>query len=88
MDKTVNTNGAKDTATYSWDEIKRHSTAESRWIVIDKEVFDITTFVKRHPGGPRVIGHYAGQDASVSYIFEKNRCRRQLLAICVCCFGK
>lgn len=50
----------------SWDEIKKHSKDEDKWIVIDGTVYDVSKWAKRHPGGSRIIGHYAGQDATVS----------------------
>ncbi|KAJ7344256.1 hypothetical protein JRQ81_000206 [Phrynocephalus forsythii] len=50
---------------FTWDEIKpRSGRAPERWLVIDRKVYDITQFHKRHPGGSRVISHYAGQDAT------------------------
>ena len=64
MDNTLKEKS--DHETFSWEEIKRHSNSASRWIVIDKNVYDITNWIKRHPGGPRVISHYGGQDATVS----------------------
>lgn len=33
--------------------------------MVDRKVYDVSKFAKRHPGGSRVIGHYAGQDATV-----------------------
>ncbi|NXK21196.1 FADS1 desaturase, partial [Arenaria interpres] len=38
------------------------------WLVIDRKVYDVTTFAKRHPGGSRVISHYAGQDATDAFV--------------------
>lgn len=40
----------------------------NRWLVIDNNVYDITQWSKRHPGGSKVISHYAGQDATVSIL--------------------
>uniref|UniRef100_A0A3Q3ITL7 Cytochrome b5 heme-binding domain-containing protein n=1 Tax=Monopterus albus TaxID=43700 RepID=A0A3Q3ITL7_MONAL len=34
------------------------------WLVIDRKVYNITQWAKRHPGGFRVISHYAGEDAT------------------------
>ena len=48
-----------------WIEIKKHAARDDRWIVIDGQVYDVTEWSKKHPGGSRLIGHYAGQDASV-----------------------
>ncbi len=50
---------------YTWEEIRRHSTKQDRWIVIDNRVYDVTKWLK-HPGGQMVLNHHAGQDASVS----------------------
>lgn len=51
---------------FSWEEIKKHNRTDDRWLVIDGQVYDITRWANRHPGGSRVISHYAGQDATVS----------------------
>lgn len=48
----------------TWEEIKKHSTRTDKWLVIDRDVFDISQWCKRHPGGLAVISHYAGQDAT------------------------
>lgn len=66
VERAVKASSEKDMESFTWDEIKRHTTKESRWIVIDKEVFDVTTWLKKHPGGQRVLQHYSGQDATVS----------------------
>ncbi|KAK2170163.1 hypothetical protein LSH36_4g18002 [Paralvinella palmiformis] len=47
-----------------WELIQTHRTAESRWIVIDGCVYDVTKWSKKHPGGARIIGGFAGQDAT------------------------
>ncbi|XP_038663585.1 acyl-CoA (8-3)-desaturase-like [Scyliorhinus canicula] len=49
---------------FNWEEVQRHCTRSDRWLVICRKVYDISDFSKRHPGGARVIGHYAGQDAT------------------------
>ena len=52
---------------YSWDEIKeRNSVNKEIWIVIDDAIYDVTRWGEKHPGGNRILSHYAGQDASVS----------------------
>ncbi|NWZ24170.1 FADS1 desaturase, partial [Asarcornis scutulata] len=38
------------------------------WLVIDRNVYDVSTFSKLHPGGSRVISHYAGQDATDAFV--------------------
>lgn len=50
---------------YSWQEIQRHNQEADLWLVINRKVYDVTGWVDRHPGGRRVLGHYAGEDATV-----------------------
>ncbi|NWY43392.1 FADS1 desaturase, partial [Sylvia atricapilla] len=42
------------------------------WLVIDRKVYDVSEFSKRHPGGSRVISHYAGQDATDAFVAFHN----------------
>ncbi|XP_035251599.1 acyl-CoA (8-3)-desaturase-like [Anguilla anguilla] len=52
----------------TWREIQeKGGRSEERWLVIDRLVYDITHFRWRHPGGSRLIGHYAGQDATDAF---------------------
>lgn len=58
---------------YTWEEVQRHCHRNDQWLVIDRKVYNVTQWAKRHPGGFRVISHYAGEDATVtSYIFFKD----------------
>lgn len=50
---------------YTWEEIQKHNLRTDKWLVIERKVYNITKWVKRHPGGLRVISHYAGEDATV-----------------------
>lgn len=50
-----------------WSEIEKHSSNDDRWIVIDGQVYDVTEWSKKHPGGHKIIGHYAGQDATEAF---------------------
>jgi len=53
---------------FTWEEIRIRNgrgQGQERWLVIDRKVYDVSKFSKQHPGGSRVISHYAGQDATV-----------------------
>jgi L-lactate dehydrogenase (cytochrome) len=41
--------------------------ADDLWIVIHGKVYDLTNFLPEHPGGPRIILKYAGQDATDAF---------------------
>eukprot|EP00948_MAST-09A_sp_MAST-9A-sp1_P000068 g68.t1 len=49
---------------FSWKEIAVHSNPGSAWIVICGVVYDVTTFLPRHPGGEEVMRHFLGEDAT------------------------
>jgi predicted heme/steroid binding protein len=52
---------------YTWDEIRRHVGAESVWIVIDGDVYDVTGWLAEHPGGAERLREWAGKDASRAF---------------------
>ncbi|MFX6980551.1 cytochrome b5-like heme/steroid binding domain-containing protein, partial [Acinetobacter baumannii] len=37
--------------TYSLQEIERHSSPSDVWLLIHEKVYDVTSWVPRHPGG-------------------------------------
>ncbi|XP_052237822.1 acyl-CoA 6-desaturase-like [Dreissena polymorpha] len=51
----------------TWSEVQKHVSRDDRWIVVDGEVYDVTHWSRKHPGGSRLIGHYAGQDATEAF---------------------
>uniref|UniRef100_A0A674APV4 Fatty acid desaturase 2 n=1 Tax=Salmo trutta TaxID=8032 RepID=A0A674APV4_SALTR len=60
--------GRGGSAVYTWEEVQRHSHRGDQWLVIDRKVYNITQWVKRHPGGIRVISHFAGEDATDAFV--------------------
>jgi cytochrome b involved in lipid metabolism len=50
--------------TYSREEVSKHNSAASLWIVIDSEVYNLTAFADLHPGGVHVLLDLAGKDAT------------------------
>lgn len=53
---------------YSWEDVAKHTSRQDGWLVIDGNVYDVTNWAKKHPGGSRILFHYAGQDATVSTV--------------------
>jgi hypothetical protein len=48
-------------------EIARHNTAESLWVVMSGEVYDLTDWARLHPGGLDVLLRVAGRDATAAF---------------------
>ncbi len=47
--------------------IKHNDPSHGYWFVIDGLVYDISEFIRQHPGGSHVLRGYAGMDASLGY---------------------
>ena len=54
---------------FSLEEIQKHNNIDSCWIVINKKVYDVTSYLKRelHPGGNEVLFKYGGKDATPNF---------------------
>ncbi|KAG9241404.1 acyl-CoA dehydrogenase-like protein [Calycina marina] len=53
--------------TITRDEVAKHNSEDSLWIVIDSKVYDLTDFVDAHPGGESVLRQVAGQEATEAF---------------------
>jgi fatty acid desaturase len=62
---------------YSRSEVLLHNKKESCWIIIENEVYDLTDFIKEHPGGSNIILSRAGEDAT-SYFKVKHGLNLQI----------
>ncbi|XP_076754824.1 cytochrome b5 [Xylocopa sonorina] len=73
-------------AKYSLKEVARHNGAdgEAIWIVVHDMVYDVTSYMDKHPGGRELIEEYAGQDATrgfteVGHSSDANRTLKSFL---------
>ncbi|KAI1452300.1 FMN-dependent dehydrogenase-domain-containing protein [Annulohypoxylon moriforme] len=48
-------------------EVSEHNTQDSCWMVLHEKVYDITSFVPKHPGGRSILLKNAGRDASKAF---------------------
>ncbi|EJD41662.1 hypothetical protein AURDEDRAFT_90114 [Auricularia subglabra TFB-10046 SS5] len=51
----------------SAQEIEKHASRDSCWIIIHGKAYDVTEFLDDHPGGSKIILKYAGKDATEEY---------------------
>jgi cytochrome b involved in lipid metabolism len=54
-------------ASYTLDEVKKHADAKSCWSIIHGEVFDLTSWIAKHPGGKQAILSLCGKDGSTAF---------------------
>ena len=48
----------------TWDELRAHNTRKSCWVVIDGNVYDISNWLHKHPGGDVVILSMSSEDCT------------------------
>ncbi|GEM_PF-342667 len=49
--------------TYTTEDVKQHDSKASCWTIISGSVYDITSFIPRHPGGEEIL-RACGTDAT------------------------
>jgi len=49
------------------DEVKKHDSATSCWSIVYGNVFDLTKWISKHPGGATVIRAICGKDGTSSF---------------------
>ena len=56
--------------TYTWTEIIKHHTYDDCWIVANNYIYDVTKYIKLHPGGIEAIIKKAGTDCTYDFNFH------------------
>lgn len=51
----------------SLTEVKRHNLGNDCWSVINGNVYNLTTFIQRHPGGVSAISALCGKDGTAAF---------------------
>ncbi|KAK3709853.1 hypothetical protein LTR37_010683 [Vermiconidia calcicola] len=49
------------------EEVAKHNSKESCWVIVHGKAYDVTEFLPEHPGGQQIILKYAGKDATEAY---------------------
>ena len=58
---------SSNTKSYTLAEVAKHASTSSCWSAIDGNVYDLTNWINRHPGGASVIKAICGKDGSTSF---------------------
>eukprot|EP01084_Bolivina_argentea_P040335 74550_1 len=56
---------------YTWPEIEEHNSPKDLWLVHNNKIYDITKFLKYHPGGTNVILQIASKDQDITIALSK-----------------
>lgn len=58
---------SQSSGTYTMTDIATHNTESSCWAAVNSSVYDLTTWVSRHPGGSRAIVGLCGTNATSKF---------------------
>lgn len=64
------------TKTYTLQEIQAHSDSSSCWTIVSGNVYDLTSFMDQHPGGPEAILSLCGKDGTSAFESQHGGQRR------------
>ena len=71
---------AKPLPCFTREEVFQHRKKDDCWIILHGEVYDVTSWLRKHPGGARMLLHYGGEDATVRQ--RTQSCMYMLECVC------
>jgi uncharacterized membrane protein len=82
------TSSSATSATYSAADVKNHSDAKSCWSIINGNVYDLTEWIAKHPGGEGTIKALCGIDGSAMFDSQHGGENRPVSALITYKIGK
>jgi cytochrome b involved in lipid metabolism len=55
------------TSAYTLEQVTEHNKQDDTWVIINNKVYDVSSFVEKHPGGPDKILNVAGQEVTEKF---------------------
>lgn len=52
----------------TWIELSKHCVNPSIWILINNNIYDVSSYLVEHPGGMDVLMNNAGLDATKAFL--------------------
>lgn len=63
--KSASTN--TPTQAYTIDDVAKHSSVGNCWLIINNNVYDVSSYLGQHPGGASTIIPYCGKEATHAF---------------------
>jgi hypothetical protein len=51
-------------------EVAAHASSDSCWLIVSGRVYDVTTYLRSHPGGSRTITPWCGRESTEAFATE------------------
>ncbi|RHY32927.1 hypothetical protein DYB32_002098 [Aphanomyces invadans] len=52
---------------FTWQEVAKHNHAGSAWMIVRNKVYDVTSWVDKHPGGAEMVILHSGREATDTF---------------------
>ncbi|ORY88906.1 putative cytochrome b5 [Leucosporidium creatinivorum] len=52
---------------YTMADVEKHTAADSAWVVVEGQVYDMTDFLDEHPGGKKILLMSCGKDSTEKF---------------------
>lgn len=81
---TQDTQNTQRAQTYTSQDVAKHNIRSDCWSIISSKVYDLTSFVGQHPGGPVQIEQICGVDGTSVFIGQhagQNRPNNELSSL-------
>ncbi len=53
---------------YTKEQVSSHSTRKDCWVIIDRQIYDVSNYMFVHPGGLQSILKFGGQDCTSEFL--------------------
>ncbi len=63
----ISTSTTQGPDTYTLAQVAQHNNGASCWTAINGDVYDVTSWINEHPGGPQAILSLCGTDGSAAF---------------------
>ena len=64
------------TTFYTEEEVNEHNTTDSCWCIANNNVYDVTAFLNKHPGGKFVLLSKAGTNVTTQYAWHSSHAKK------------
>ena len=61
---------ASATKTFTSAQVSAHKSSSNCWLIISNQVYDVTSYIPKHPGGQGTIIPYCGTDATQAFTVD------------------
>lgn len=78
------------TRVISLDEVAQHNTQDDCWLIIHRKVYDVTSYIPKHPGGAMIYVKAGGDSTQLFDSYHSKsyvRCAPAHLWRCTCMRG-